>query len=270
MPTTAANALMAAFERAYEHGDMPLLTPHKPAHPSLARVSQTTHDRAARVIERCRFHITGYVLSDTWDLRKAIVEEGAVRWLPNREDFTRVMAWQDTKGPNTPPDEAIGDELIGTATQAVSAPPIVLAAPAAAPSRPVLTAPPSARLLESTEEALGVLAGELGCVHNEDIPHNAGWFVPGKARAYASALDAIKGLVASLKAGGTVYESGAVHEGELVVTGDIVLAGEVADGTTRPGEPAGKTTMTGKPKALHVVVTPKVIKPVDDRQGGLF
>jgi hypothetical protein len=44
-------------------------------------------------------------------------------------------------------------------------------------------------------------------VHNEDIPHNAGWFVPGKAKAYASAFDAIKGLVDSLKAGGTVYVS---------------------------------------------------------------
>ncbi|WP_204117378.1 hypothetical protein [Paraburkholderia sp. C35] len=264
MNNTAANALRAAFERAYEHGDIPLLMPHEPAQPSLARVSPTTNERAARVIERCRFHITGYVLSDTWELRKAIVEEGAVRWLPNREDFTRVMQWQDTKGPNTPPDEAIGDELIGTAAQAVSAPPMVIAAPAA-PSRPVLTAPPSARLLESTEEALGVLAGELGCVRNEDIPHNAGWFVPGKAKAYASALDAIKGLVSSLKAGGTVYEKKAAAP-KADVPGDVAhtdaMLGRVASEISQvrfDNEKAGLTAPVKKKSA-----------PVDDRQDALF
>ncbi|KVN83432.1 hypothetical protein [Burkholderia ubonensis] len=237
------------FDRACEYAGLPFVPSiNEAARLSLARVSQTTHARAARVIERCRFHVTGYVLSDVWDLRKAIVEDGAVRWIPNREDFTRVMAWQDTKGPNTPPDEAMGDALLGTATQAVSVPPV---APAA-PSRPVLTAPPTANLLESTEAALGTLARELGCVKNEEIPHNAGWFVPGKAHAYASAYDAIQGLVASLKNGGTVYEPPAAVTGGLVAGGEaaareVALAGEVTGNRSTAGKKKAAPEPTGEP-----------------------
>jgi hypothetical protein len=207
MSEDATAALVASFNRSHEHGDMPVLTPgdSQPPRPSTDAVTQTTHNRAARVIERCGYHVSGYVLTDKWGMRKAIVEEGDVRWLPNISDFTKVMKWQDVKGPNTPPDEAIGDELLTSAQQPVTAPPVALAAPPAAPSRPILTAPPTQRLLESAEEALGVLARELGCAYNDLIPHNAGWFVPGKPTAHASALDAIKGLFARLKDGGTAY-----------------------------------------------------------------
>jgi hypothetical protein len=107
----------------------------------------------------------------------------------------------------------------------------------------VLTAPPSARLLESTEEALGALAADLGCVRNDDIAHNAGWFVPGHAKAYASAFDAIQGLVASLKAGGTVYVPPAVVTGNVIVSGELV-ASEAA----LCGEMTGQRAKTGKRK----------------------
>jgi len=229
MTGLARDALIASFNRAHEHGDIPVLFPADPdPRPSTHEVTQTTHNRAARVIERCGYHVTGYVLTDKWGMRKAIVEEGDVRWLPNVSDFTRVMKWQDVKGPNTPPDEAIGDDLLTGTPQAVTAPPVALAAPA--PSRPVLTAPPSARLLESTEEALGALARELGCAWNDVIPHNAGWFVPGKPTAYASALDAIKGLFASLSNGGTVYtpKQDVKIEGETVNVLDVEAIERIA------------------------------------------
>lgn len=71
--------------------------------------------------------------------------------------------------------------------------------------RPALTTPATVQLLDTAEAALGQMASELGCVWNDRIPHNAGWFVPGQATAYGSAYDAIKGLVESLRAGGTVY-----------------------------------------------------------------
>jgi hypothetical protein len=158
---------------------------------------EATETKAAAIIERCKYELTGYVLTCPTRQTKAIVDLASTRWFPDPADFARVMVWKDPKGPGTPEE---GFELEAAAV------PVPLVAPAAA-SRPVLTAPPSAKLLESTEAALGALARELGCAFNDDIPHNAGWFVPGKPTAHASAYDAIRGLFASLEAGGTVYRA---------------------------------------------------------------
>jgi hypothetical protein len=184
--------------------------------PRLDAVIAATNARAARVEERCYHVVTGYVLTHRALAKKAIVDMGAVRWFPNIDEYTRMMTGRDiVPGPGVPPPEWGVDDLIA------ATPPVAVPVPAAVlPAPPVLTAPPSARLLETTEEALG----ELGCVLNEDIPHNAGWFVPGKPTACSSAYDAIRGLVASLKSGGTVYEGkpaittidGALHASEAV------------------------------------------------------
>ncbi|MCA7889051.1 hypothetical protein LGM58_38380 [Burkholderia contaminans] len=76
---------------------------------------------------------------------------------------------------------------------------------AAAP-RTALTRPASLNIDVDVEEACGVLATRLGCVRNDSVPHNSGWFVPGRPVAYASAVDAIEGLLESLKGGGTIYQ----------------------------------------------------------------
>jgi hypothetical protein len=209
--TSPFEALRAAFDRSQEGDDAPLIQAPLATRPAFAGILDVTHARAARVEERCNFEVTGLVLTHRGGLeKKAIVEGQSVRWFPNLPEFSLMMTGSKvTPGPGIQPAEADGDDLLGRSSLPLAeqrpAGPVSSLAPTAPSRRPLLTAPPSARLLESTEEALGVLAGELGCVRNEDIPHNAGWFVPGKATAYASALDAIKGLVESLKNGGTVY-----------------------------------------------------------------
>jgi hypothetical protein len=169
--------------------------------PNLEHVIVATNARAARVEERCSHVVVGYVTQHHALAKRSIVVDGQVRWFPNDDEFQRMMGWKKhPDGPGIPHPGWPLDESPAPAPVAVP-----VAAPAA-PSRPVLTAPPSAKLLESTEAALGQLAHELGCVYDVSVPHNAGWFVPGKATACASAYDAIRGLVASLKTGGTVYE----------------------------------------------------------------
>lgn len=163
-------------------------------------VPMETNERAARVEERCSHRVVGYVMEHPTLDKRAIVADGAVRCFPNDDEFQRMMGWKKySGGPGVPHEGWPADEM-----PQPEVPKVALSAPAA-PSRPVLTAPPTAALLESTEEALGALARELGCHWNADIAHNAGWFVPGKPKAYASAYDAIQGLVESLKVGGTVY-----------------------------------------------------------------
>jgi hypothetical protein len=150
---------------------------------------------AERAAARAGYAVTGLVLTQKTRGAKCIVDGDAAAWLA-ADAAKSLLRWKEPK------QEAAPEGFEEEATPDTAPPPVVIAAPAA---RPVLTAPPSARLLESTEEALGVLARELGCVWNETVPHNAGWFVPGKATAHASAMDAIKGLFASLSNGGTIY-----------------------------------------------------------------
>lgn len=167
--------------------------------PALDAVTHLSHARAARIIERCGYEITGYVLTHKGGTRKAIVDSAEVRWFPDASDFTRLMTWKEPVGSGTPPEAAIGDALLtGVAPAAAPAPPVPVRGA-------VLATAPSMPLVDTVEEALGVLAAELGCVRNDVVPHNAGWFVPGQPTAFASALDAIKALVLNLKAGGTLY-----------------------------------------------------------------
>jgi hypothetical protein len=171
------------------------------AAPSLDSIPPFTSAKAARVEERCGHVVVGYVLQHRALAKRSVVVDGAVRWFPNDDEFQRMMGWQKYMAGPGVPHEGWPVEESPTPVPAV----VSVAAPVA-PARPVLTAPPSARLLENTEEAFRALAADLGCVFNDMVPHNAGWFVPGKPTAYASAYDAIRGLVGSLKAGGTVWD----------------------------------------------------------------
>jgi hypothetical protein len=189
-----------AIEPPAPDGETPISDTPPTVHPSLDAVGRLTHDKAARIEERNNYEVTGYVMTHRALAKKCVIDMAAVRWFPNVPEFMLIMTGQKvTPGPGTPP--------LGYADIAELPTPVATAVPiiASAPSRPILTAPPSARMLGSTEEALDELARDLGIVQNESIPHNAGWFVPGKANAYASSFDAIKALAYHLKSGGTVY-----------------------------------------------------------------
>ncbi|HKU00294.1 MAG TPA: hypothetical protein VJS30_27740 [Paraburkholderia sp.] len=54
----------------------------------------------------------------------------------------------------------------------------------------MLAAAPSMSMVDTAEEVPDVLRTEPGCVHNDVVAHNAGWFVPGRPSAFASARDA--------------------------------------------------------------------------------
>ncbi|MEX3917937.1 hypothetical protein AB4Y43_17095 [Paraburkholderia sp. BR10872] len=172
-----------------------------PALPSLEPVAPLAREKAARIIERCGYEITGYTLTHRAGTRKAIVDGTAIRWFPDAADFERMLRWKEPVGPATPPDSALGDPLLVSGQAGATSPAPV----APTVQRAVLAAPPSLPLLDTVEDALGAIAAELGCVRNDTVPHNAGWFVPGRSNAFASALDAIRALFGSLKAGGTVY-----------------------------------------------------------------
>ncbi len=238
-------------ELAQETGDETPIADPPTAAPNLSNVIARTNEKACSIETRNSYVVTGYVLTHRALAKKAVVDMNAVRWFPNVDEFMQMMTGQKfTPGPGTPPPGWSADELFSPPAPVAAAAP---ALPVAAP-RPVLTAPPTAQLVESAEEALGMVARELGCVFNDTVPHNAGWFVPGKHTAYASALDAIMERAARLKASSTLYQPPVVVEGNLVVSGELV-ASEALPGSM------GQRGATGKQKAAP---------PVDDRQCGLF
>jgi len=199
-------------------------------------VSEETGDRAERVAERCSHTVVGYVMQHTALAKRCVVVGGAVRWFPNDEDFQKMMGWKKfPDGPGIPAEGWPIEEMPALA------PIQVAAAMSPAMKRAILTAPPSAKLVESAEEALAQLAKSLGCHWNDMIPHNAGWFVPGKATAYASAYDAIAGLVERLRGN---------PSGEAVIDAMAKMM------SREQSDPA--------PRA------PKAEKPVDTRQEALF
>ncbi|MCA8198477.1 hypothetical protein [Burkholderia vietnamiensis] len=158
--------------------------------------------RAARMFHPGGYEITGYVLTQKISSWKAIVDATGVRWM-SQADLARIMAWREPEGSGAPPEGAdVSDEY--TALRSVApASPVQLPA-----ARPTLTRPASHEQPTDVDAALGELASRLGCVYNDSVPHNCGWFVPGHRIAYASALDAIEGLVDHLKSGGTTYRAG--------------------------------------------------------------
>lgn len=199
-------------------------------------VSEQTFARAARVAERCNFSICGFVMQHRGGLdNRAVVLGEAVRWFPNDSDFTNMMGWRKhSAGPGIPAEGWPVDDM--PQAEVPNMAPV-----ATKPIRPILTAPPSAKLVESAEEAAAMLAKKLGCVWNDMIPHNTGWFVPGKATAYASAFDAVQGLVERLRG----------KPDALAVVDD--MASTMA---RESPEPAPRT--------------PKPAKEVDTRQEALF
>lgn len=172
--------------------------------PQLAQHAVTAEvaARAARMFHPGGYEITGYVLTQKISSWKAIVDATGVRWM-SQADLARIMAWREPEGSGAPPEGAdVSDEHAAIRSVALATP---VQLPAA---RPTLTRPASHEQPTDVDAALGELASRLGCVYNDSVPHNCGWFVPGHQIAYASALDAIEGLVDHLKSGGTTYRSG--------------------------------------------------------------
>ncbi|MFS8930981.1 hypothetical protein [Cupriavidus taiwanensis] len=65
----------------------------------------------------------------------------------------------------------------------------------------------SADVASAINAAMTDLARELGAFYSDLIPHNAGLFVPGEARACANPVDAIRRLFAHVYAGGHVLHT---------------------------------------------------------------
>ncbi|KAI3597678.1 hypothetical protein D8I24_6494 [Cupriavidus necator H850] len=63
----------------------------------------------------------------------------------------------------------------------------------------------NADVASAINDAMTQLAHELGCAYSDLIPHNAGLFIPGEARACANPVDAIRRLFAHVREGGRVY-----------------------------------------------------------------
>jgi hypothetical protein len=192
-PGAATSACPA--QTGSEHGRIvpPTESGPLPQHAVTAEVRAQTE----RMFEPGGYEITGYILTQRISSWKALVDVTGVRRM-GAADLARLMNWQEPAGTADAPEGAGPDVL----PQAISSP--AIQAPAVA--RPVLTRPRSHEAFDHVEQAYGELATRLGCVYNDTIAHNAGWFVPGKPTAYASPLDAIEGLVGSLRSGGTVYE----------------------------------------------------------------
>jgi hypothetical protein len=163
-------------------------------------VDEETNARALRVKDRCNYRVVGYVMEHSLPKRRAVVVDDTIRWFTTMPDFYRMMGnKKHSEGPGIP-DEGWGEDEI---------PKVDASTPTAVstPSRPILTAPPTSNLVSGAEEAMCALAISLGCVWNEIIPHNTGWFVPGKPTAYASAFDALHALYEHLEGGGKVYHT---------------------------------------------------------------
>ncbi len=62
----------------------------------------------------------------------------------------------------------------------------------------------SADVADAINAAMTHLARELGAFYSDLIPHNAGLFIPGEARACANPVDAIRRLFAHVHAGGLI------------------------------------------------------------------
>jgi hypothetical protein len=194
--------------------------------------------RAERIVSRLDYAVSGYVLSHLYAERKAIVDTTGVRWMPT-SDLTRVMCWKDPVGPR-PSQPGSDTEAAGAAASGSES---VLAAPLTAPKK-AIAVPPSHPMLEDVGVALGELARQLGCIYNESIPHNAGWFVAGMAKAHMSPIDGIVALFGSLKNGGTIYRPAESHCGtctchEAQTGGATKKRGSASQVSDQPATQAG-------------------------------
>ncbi|KVD92941.1 hypothetical protein WS63_07860 [Burkholderia stagnalis] len=159
-------------------------------------VSSEVRERMQRLLHPGGYEITGYVLTQKISSWKAVVDVTGTRWMSSA-DLERLMRWKEPTGSGVPPGVGSDDE-----SSPVPLPPL---ASMPVPKR-ALSVEPSHSMPNDIADAFGILAKRLGCCYNDSIPHNAGWFVPGKPIAYVSALDAIEALFESLRSGGTIYE----------------------------------------------------------------
>ncbi|KVO15121.1 hypothetical protein [Burkholderia ubonensis] len=158
-------------------------------------VSTVVRERAQRLFHPGGYEITGYVLTQKISSWKAVIDVTGTRSM-SAADLERLMRWEEPTGSGGPPERDADD----------GPPPVPLSPATTAVPKCALSHEPSHAVPKDIADALGVLAKRLGCCYNDSIPHNAGWFVPGKPIAYVSALDAIEALFESLRRGGTTYE----------------------------------------------------------------
>ncbi|WP_420213540.1 hypothetical protein ACN8ZM_40755 (plasmid) [Burkholderia aenigmatica] len=158
-------------------------------------VSSKVRERTKRLFHPGGYEITGYVLTQKTSSWKVVIDGTGTRSMSSA-DLERLMRWEEPIGSGAPPEAGAND----------GPPPVVLSHATTAVPKCALSVEPSHAVPTDIADALGILARRLGCCFNDSIPHNAGWFVPGKPIAYVSAIDAIEALFKNLSSGGTIYE----------------------------------------------------------------
>lgn len=171
---------------------------------SLDCLDDATRVRAERAMFPGGYRISGVVLTHPVSQRLIIADRTGYRGL-GTDDMQRIMAWEMPQEPaarSTDDESHVEPVAVPARTDAPDLRP-------AAPVRPLLATAPTRAMLDSVEGALAELARECGCIFNEDIAHNAGWFVPGKPTAFASPYDAIRAIVDRSPAAGPVGRAAA-------------------------------------------------------------
>lgn len=194
LPATAPSASPVTLQ-----GDSPIgATPRAPVL-SFDSLDDATRERLERATSPGGYLISGVVLTHPISQRLIIADRTGYRGL-SADDMHRIMAWEE---PHDPANRAANGEAQDEPVS-VPAPADVPDLRPAAAVRPSLATEPTHAMLDSVEAALAELARESGCIFNEDIAHNAGWFVPGKPTAFKSPYDAIRALIDRSNVGGAV------------------------------------------------------------------
>lgn len=162
------------------------------------------------------YQITGFVFTHPISRWKAICDVSGHRYV-NEADMARMLRYEPFKDPGTEPGADIHTPVpVSPSPSSVSAP---LAQAGTITPRTELTRAATHASDTAMIDAVAKLAIEAGCVYNDSIAHNAGWFVPGNPRAYASPLDALGVVLRTLQAGVSVYRATAAAAADDVQPG---------------------------------------------------
>lgn len=197
----------------------------------LDSLDDTTRMRLERALSPGGYVISGAVLTHPISQRLIIADRSGYRGL-SADDMERIMAWKD---PLESANRAAHRETQDRPVEVPASADLPDLRPAAS-VRPSLSTAPTRAMLDSVEAALAELARESGCIYNEDIAHNAGWFVPGKPTAFKSPYDAIRALIDHSNAGAPVSRPAAAPRKARATAANAVAMPADAETPACPAE----------------------------------
>lgn len=168
--------------------------------PLLQSVTEAVLARTLRSTAPNRFYVSGFVVTQPVSKRKGIIDVAGERWL-SPADMERIVQWKDPVESGEAPSD-LSDERGKPASAAAALPRVVERTKAA-----LITPASHAGSDLTRDEVLVALARDIGCVYNDAIAHNTGWFVPGVPTAFESPTDAIGALVGILRKEARVHQA---------------------------------------------------------------